>query len=663
MADSIKLFCPKCDQKLEIEMVPGVRSVCCPVCSSEIIIPIIKKMDTEETPVAPTPAPAPPQEQEINFEHLHQVFQSDEEKEKPELPKFSPEPKKSASKKSSSKKQKKEATPKKSAPKKPKVKAIGGKKGSYTPGLRPPKSSFDKYAKPLITVLIIFIILFGGYKFLMNEINKENFRKAQEQSEREAAMREKTLKKEQLKQEDKKQWKALLDSIKPSKLKTEKEFTDALNKIKKFKGGNPNEKIKLITKIKKQKKIRIATVTKELELEAESLANEKKYDEAVALLQDYTGDFAKETAKLRNKAANKYMAALDNLSEKQSLDAEKEEDEKMLFLTDVCKNLLLEDYSAAKQLFNSSKYKADFPEIKKYLNNLQRIRPIIIDSFKKQINKVITINAQNKSHKLLLKSVSINGTLNFEHTDGKVKLIKKFTFSDLDPTEIITRLAKYDKTTAAIYAGIKAASIKKYDKAEKYLSDAEDLDIPFIEALNEMRSGNLVKTKKMSKKEELSEDLDFSKVKVTCKLQNSSKKDPKIAEKYIENLKLDLTIKNNNKVPLSGVTLKIFFIGKSPSKKYLLNTIHAYSKKLYVKSNGFFSKTLSYKNIYSGEIKLDVAGGSFGVSKASGYKFYAWLWTLIDSNGDVVAAGSNLKKFKLNPQKVIASKGKEFRNF
>ena len=102
MADTIKLFCPKCDQKLEIEMVPGVRSLSCHVCSSEIIIPIIKKMDQQETP-KPTPI-----EQEINFEHLHQVFQSDEKKEKPDLPKFSPDPQKSTPKK-----QKKETAPKK----------------------------------------------------------------------------------------------------------------------------------------------------------------------------------------------------------------------------------------------------------------------------------------------------------------------------------------------------------------------------------------------------------------------------------------------------------------------------------------------------------------------------------------------------------------------
>ena len=654
MADSIKLFCQKCDQKLEIELVPGVRSISCPVCSSEIRIPIIEKI--EDTHIEETGT----QKKQINFEHLHQVFQADEKKESPDLPKFSPEPEKPTSKKS-----KKAPASKKPSSGKSQIKPTPSKKKKQArkPLLKPAKTPFEKYLKPLISALIVFIIIFAGYKFAMNEINKEKERKQQELLEHEAAMRERELKLEQSKKQKNAQWSSIVNAIQPSKLKTEQNFIDAVEKIKNFKGGNPNEKIKLLTKIKKQEKLCIASIIKNLQLEAESLAGEKKYEEAIALLQDYTGDFAKKTENARNKEANKYMDKLDEFAQEQELVAEREEDEKMLFLTDLCKDLLLEDYDSAKSLYNSSKYKSKYTDIANYLKNLQRIKKIVIDSFKKQVNKKITFSAMNKRHTMILKKVSLNGTLNFEYKNGTVKLIKKFSFSDLDTAEVITRFVKYDKTSALIYAGIKAAGIRKYDEAEKYLSDIDDLDIPFIAALDEMRDGNLIKKKTISKKEILSDEINFSKIKVECKFKNTSQQDPMKPETYTEKLKLNVNIKNKNKVTLSGITLKIFFIGKSPKKKYNLKIIHSYTKKIYIKSNGFFSKELSYKNTYSSPIELDVAGGTFGVNNAKGYKFYAWLWVLIGADGEELASGSNMKKFKLNPQKILQSKGKEFKNF
>jgi DNA-directed RNA polymerase subunit RPC12/RpoP len=663
MADTIKLFCPDCDQKLEIEIIPGVRSVNCPICGGKIIIPIIDKEEKREPKV--TPIPDPDREKDIDFEHLHKVFANENVRQPSgmekhlDFQKFSPEPEpqKKPERKRSSSQEKKSTKPKRQAPKK--------KKNSFSrkPMFTQPKGPFDKYVRPVIAALVVGIILFAGYKFAMNEINKEKAFREQVAREREAAMRLRELQREKEKRKSKDAWAAILRQVRPSKLKTEQDFDDAVSLVKNFKGGDANKKVTLLTQIKKYKRLRIAHILKELQLEAESLAAEKKYSEAVSLYQDYSGDFAEETAGERNKRVAEYLEKLDVMKEQKNVAAAKLEDKKILFLGEICNSLLSDNINGALASLKNSEFSAELADLKKDLDDIKNIKKIVIDSFRKQIGRRISFEAMNKKHSLTLKKVSFDGLMEFESKSGTVELTKKFVFSDLGEPEKITRLSKINKRAAAIYAAVKATEIRKFNDAERFTSQMGQLAIPFKSVLDNMKNGTFVKQKQTKKIGFVSEKINFKKIKCDVKVSRISSKLENKAESYVEKIKLKASIKNFNKVPLDNVYLKIFVIASSLKKKHILKVIQSFSKKLFVKENGFYSKELSFKNTYSNEIELDVQGGSFGMNNANGYKYYSWLLVICDSKGEVYKAESKYKKFKLNPEKIMASKGKDFRDF
>jgi hypothetical protein len=497
----------------------------------------------------------------------------------------------------------------------------------------------------------------------MNEINKEKIRREKIAWEREAAMRLRELEREKEKQKSKNAWTEILKQVNPAKLKSEQDFADAVALVKNFKGGDANKKVSLLTKIKKYKRLRIAQILKELQLEAESLASAEKYSEAVSVYQDYSGDFAEETADARNERAAEYLEKLDKLKEEEEMAAAQLEDDKMLFLSEICRSLLSDDVNGAINALKDSEFGNDFKELQKDLTDIRNIKNIVIDSFKKQIGKKITFEAMNKKHSLTLKKVSFDGMMEFESKRGNVELTKKFTYSDLGEPEKIKRLAEHNKKAAAVYAAVKAAEIRKFDDAEKFITQTGELEIPFQTVLDDMKNGSFVREKQPKQTASVSDDIDFRKVKCTVKVNVQSSKLENKAETYTEKIKVSATVKNLNQTPLSNVYMKIYIIGSSMKKKHILKVIQSFTKKLFIKKNGFYSKELSFKNTYSDEIKLDVQGSALEMNNAKGFKYYAWLLVLCDAKGEVYKAESKYKKFKLNPEKIMASKGKEFRDF
>jgi len=658
MANTIKLFCPDCDQKLEVELIPGVRAISCPMCGGRIGIPII-----EDSPKSPTESV-----EDIDFKHLHEVFVNDEVAKNDkhvDFQKFSPEPD------SEPKPSKKHDTPKER--KNSKHKRSGTRPSSHKKRSRSPrkpifkqaKSPFDKYARPVIAALVVFVILFGGYKLAMNEINKEKERRESAARAREAEMRLKELKREKEKNKEKNKWNEILRQVQPSKLKTEQEFANAVSLIKNFRNGNANKKVELLMRLKKYRRLRISQIMNELEIDAKALAAEKKYSEALALYQDYSGDFAKETVDIRNKKASRYLDEIDRQSEENKQVAIKVAGDKALVLKGICQDLISSNISGALMEVRHSKFKDDFANVIKNLEDIVNIRTIVKNAFKKRIGKKITFEALNQKHSMVLKKVSISGQLIFESKRGNVELIKKINFQDLSETEKIKALAKYNKTAASIYAGIKAAELRKYDDAKKYFAKSKELASPFATLIGELKKGTFVRKKQEKKTEKVSDDIDFKKVKVDFKITVRDQKIKDKAETYIETINVNASVKNQNTTALSGVLFKIFIIGKATSskKKHILKVIQSYSKKIYVKPKGFFSKKISFKNTSSQEIELNIQGSTLGMNNAKGYKYYAWLWVICDISGEPLASGSKYEKFKLNPEKIIASRSKEFRDF
>lgn len=119
-----------------------------------------------------------------------------------------------------------------------------------------------------------------------------------------------------------------------------------------------------------------------------------------------------------------------------------------------------------------------FPEIKTILTQLDDLDKNVINSFKKDIGKEISLNIKGK-----IRTVTVRSVTGREICCVRKKTEKYIDIDDLRGSDKINRLSEMNSVTKAIYLAADAIKRQKHETAKKYLKNTGDFSELFYKQL------------------------------------------------------------------------------------------------------------------------------------------------------------------------------------
>lgn len=524
-------------------------------------------------------------------------------------------------------------------------------------------------------ILTIVAVIIGGlfiFIFITVQAKKAEEQKMVEQRKAEAAARLMEVQRLQKIEAARKRWKEATKVAERGRLKTEADFVKAISTLKNYNGGDPDEKASLIKQIEGYKTADITKLMAKLDAKAKVFGDQKEYMKAVSVYQDYYGDFKEDSEELRRKGAAVYFDLDDKAKKAAALARQKAEEGKKQLLNDTVSGLLDGKISDTITAFNASPYKNEIPEISKMVNNLTKVNDIVLDSFKTQTGKEIPVLLKEGKTTLKIKKVE-NGRVYAEFKKSNLTIIKKYSVKDLDDSEVMNRLGEFDKATAGLVGGIKAARRKKYDEAEVLFQATGEFALPLMTKLEELKVATpaVVKVEKKEKKTTLL-PVEAHKIKVNLKVTKGGKKNMGMGE-IEEIVTARLSVNNLNQQSIEGYSVTVIILGKSLVNKDLYKNIYQFQEVLKLDARDKLDKNVPVKNTYNEGAEIGAGrrgknpvgvitanGSPKSIVEKSGHKYYSWLWFLQDPSGAVKGVKSRHSKFEKIADKIIKAGSAEF---
>lgn len=518
-------------------------------------------------------------------------------------------------------------------------------------------------------VVVVFLAIVFILIFFKVQGQRAEQRRIEAKRQAEAAARLKEVKRLQAEEAEKKRWLELTRIVDRTKIKTEDDYFRVLTSIDKYVGGDPDEKDKLKAQLKQFKEEDVIAVMAKLDAAAKVFGDNNEFMKAVSVYQDYKGDFKPETAELRKKGADEYFRKADVAAEQVRLEAEKARKEKEDCINELAGGLINGKISESLTKFNTSPYAKQLPEISKMVNNITKVNEIVIDSFNADIGKKITVSLKEGKTSLLIKKVE-DGKVHAEYKKENITIIKKYSVKDLDDSEVLDRLAAFDKSTGALVGGIKAVRKKKYDVAEEHFQNTDTLAIPLMAKLKEYQENQPVAAveKKVEEDKKDPGPINPKKIKMSVKITKGGKKNLDMGE-IAETVNARYSVDNNTGQAINGYTFTILLIGESVNEKKVFKVIQAFSEPLTMKDKASIQKKLTYINKFNDGAEIGGVGGRGVIVQnnttpriiaKSGYKYYSWLYVLQDPSGKIQEANSKQSKFEKNAMSILKSGESEF---
>lgn len=513
------------------------------------------------------------------------------------------------------------------------------------------------FAAVLIGAILIFV-------YISVQGKKAEQMRLEEKRRAEAAARLKEVQRLQKIEEARKRWQETTKVANRDRLKTESDFVKALNTLKTYQGGDPDEKARLIRQIEEYKAADIAKIMTRLDEEAKAFGDKKEFLKAVGVYQDYSGDFKLDTEQLRKDGAQKYFDLEAEAKREAELAREKAEQGKKALLNDFAAGLISGKISASLAAYKDSPFKNESEEVAKIVNNLSKVNEIVLDSFKVQIGKEIPVNLRKGKTLLKIKNVE-KGRIFAIFKTAKLEMIKKYSIKDLDDSEVISRLAAHDKATACVFAGVKACRKRQFEKAEKYFQETGELAVPLVAKMQEYQTSIPTVDEVKEKKAPKLIPIEARRIKVSLKVTRRSKENLGMGE-FKEEYVARLDVKNLNQQAIEGFEVTIVIIGRSLVYTDEFKPICQFSEKLNIDAKKKFDKDIPVIIQYNAGAEIGgnndraITGnkdednsGPEKIIARSGQKYYSWLWVLKDPKGKIVAKKSKHSKFEKNAEEML----------
>ena len=514
-------------------------------------------------------------------------------------------------------------------------------------------------ALALSGVVILLATIFV-FVFIHVQAQKAKERQIVAKRAMEAAARLKEVKRIQVEEAEKQRWLELTKLFDRSKVKTDDDYYRAFSALEKYQGGDPDDIAALRMKLEKFKAADIQAAMVKLDIKAKTFDDKKEFIKAAAVYQDYNSDFKGDTEDSRKKSADIYFAKADDAVAAKELAEEKVEQAKEASLNELAAGVISGKISDAILKFNASPYKKDYPEVSKMVEDLTRVNKIILDSFKGDIGKNITVflKGGKKKTKLLIKKIEKN-RIYVEYKKAKLTMIKKYSVKDLDEVEIITRLKAFNEKTAALMVGLKSIKKRNYDVAEEYFQNTGNFAIPLMAELakyrEKLQAAASMKTKpkkgKKQKKKALGA-LDVKKIKISVKVTKGGKERMERGN-LNEKLNARISVTNTTGQRVDGYTVVVYLIGQSLRTKKIFKIISELQENITLEERKVMQKKHTVFNMYNNGAEIDAGFNRVMIIPRSGYKYYSYLMILKDPDGKIKISKSKHSKFEKSYETIV----------
>jgi len=232
-------------------------------------------------------------------------------------------------------------------------------------------------------------------------------------------------------------------------------------------------------------------IRKRLQAEVDGLVAKGKPEEAIACLRNYKGSFQKETEAERTAQADKLQAQLDK---------ERDMSEKIKpFLIGVADELSRMDFAALQRRLVAAgtdpvlSASADCQPIRKMALKVAAMPEAVLESFKRDIGKTVTIRTPKGDDKGEIVSVS-GDTIQLKKTvviDGQATgfVEEKYRVTDLTVDEWLRRLTE-NSTEQQLMRGLLTCQSKAVDKArEMFQQSGHPLGALLAASLGDLQAG------------------------------------------------------------------------------------------------------------------------------------------------------------------------------
>jgi serine/threonine protein kinase len=197
-------------------------------------------------------------------------------------------------------------------------------------------------------------------------------------------------------------------------------------------------------------------------------------------------DYQKKMEEL--KIQRQKQQAEQRLAQQKALEERENEVKKEELLKKLADLIIKGKFHQALEDYNKSPSKNLIPEAEDILKSLENTNKTIVESFKGDIGKTITLKINGKKEAVKIKNIK-GLYIYIEQKVGKATFIKKISCHSLSISDKLARLKKsgFSKFALAIYAGLDALKHKRYDEAEVCFEDAGVFSKPLAKAVSAIK--------------------------------------------------------------------------------------------------------------------------------------------------------------------------------
>jgi len=265
------------------------------------------------------------------------------------------------------------------------------------------------------------------------------------------------------------------------------EATRRLEKVLVFAQGTPqavaasNE----IQRLRAEKAAAVSKVLGELKLQAEQLAAEDKFEEAIAVYSNYLGKFAAETSADRKQAVQELQARRQQM-EDERLRSEWQRVQNLARVKQAVAAAVAEGRLGAAaeivaEAMENTALRADLPALARLKTTLERAAALnaqVLASLRQQIGSEVTVSLNTGRMKLLITDVKgdvVEGIQ--ERNIGSAVARRKFVFrvDDLTLQERLARADAEDTPQGYLLMGLAALQARAYDTARQHFESVDPL--------------------------------------------------------------------------------------------------------------------------------------------------------------------------------------------
>ena len=259
-------------------------------------------------------------------------------------------------------------------------------------------------------------------------------------------------------------------------------FHEAIQRFRKVANETKGTKYSMmaedeIRRLERELKERTDAVMRTLRQAADKAAEGERFEEAAALMNDYTGVLAQETQELRRGLADDYRRRGEQVAAALSRAAQEIETLVQRVFAEAADAVIAGQLPKAEEILaracadqKLATHKQQLDAAHTVITGAMNINTRILDSFRQQIGQLVTVNLTQGAMKLTVSGVDQRLVRCHQQLETGGSMEFEFKVDDLAPIEKLNRMGSDDQPEVACAKGIMALQAKAYAKAAEFFT-------------------------------------------------------------------------------------------------------------------------------------------------------------------------------------------------